>query len=463
MVGFARPARWGMQAFETTVEAARMDLKYRQELVVIGLLMAFAAGVFYDTRFIVPLEGLRTLVAAFVVACFGAVFLLTPYPWRIVQPALLAAWPLHLFTISFVGFAWTFHGGAELGAIIAYTLVAYATYLLVPLCLLLDPRLFDVFVKIIAAGSALLAIPSYIGTLGIDSLFGIPLSNKYAYSQFSGLVASGGIFEHGEGHALQMAIGLFCCIYAFRKSGNWLYAICGVMVLAGLVISQGRGAIFGVLVAGMFWLLPELFRRSRPLFFASLALCLAFPFLIWPLLATLPGFSDYLRLERGLSGRDVAWQYAGKLVEERPWTGHGFNTAGQLSEEGRKQLRKSGYSGAGTTFHNTFVTRAVELGLIATFLYALMYLVALFRICQPTQYVLEQHLVRGIVVLTLTASLFRDYNIGGVRSTSILVSVFIGLASLWPLAERCRSGWPESADQPTGPGLPTPASGPLAV
>ncbi len=421
-------------------------LNYRNELLFACLLMAFTASVVYDTLLIIPMEGLRTVVAAATVACFAAIIILARYPQRVVQPALLAAWPLHLFTICFLGVSWCFHNGAQLGSIIAYTIVAYATYLLVPICLLLDRRLFVGFVKLVAIGSALLALPSFVGAMGINSILGIPLSNKYSYSNFSGIIASGGVFEHPEGHALQMAVGLMCCYYAMRKSGSLWYAICLVMVLAGLIVSQGRGAIFGVAIAVVFCCLPELFRRSRPVFLGSLALCLVFPFLIWPQIGKVPGVSDYLRMERGLSGRDVAWLYAFSLVEEKPWTGHGFETSSELSRQGRKLLRKSGYSGAGTTFHNTFITKAVELGLIAAFSYALLYIVPLVRICKPTDLVLEQQLVRNILVLTLTASLFRDYNIGGVRSTSLMVAVFWGLANLWPLASEFEQAFENSVD-----------------
>ncbi len=254
----------------------------------------------------------------------------------------------------------------------------------------------------------------------------------------------------------------FAAIYALRKTGNLFYAVCLLMVFAGLVVSQGRGAIFGVVIAGAFCLLPELFRRSRPVFLGSLAFCLVFPFLIWPQLANIPGVSDYLRLERGLSGRDVAWLYAFSLVEEKPWTGHGFETSGELSEQGRKLLRKSGYSGAGTTFHNTFITKAVELGMIAAFIYTLLYIVPLIRICKPTDYVHEQQLVRSIIVLTLTASIFRDYNIGGVRSTAMMVAVFWGLANLWPLAAEFEQASQDAADNQALPEETTdPASGRL--
>ncbi len=270
-------------------------------------------------------------------------------------------------------------------------------------------------------------------SLGYDSFGGIPLRNKRNYADLSGIIASGGVFEHAEGHALQMAAGLLCCLYAIRKSSGITFVCCFFLVFAGLVVSQGRAAILGIIVAITFRLLPELFRRSRPILFGSLILFLAFPFLIWPRLAAIPGFAGYLRLERGLSGREEAWQYGLELVEEKPWAGHGFLASSELTELRRKWLRSIGFSGAGSTFHNTFISKAVELGVPVTLLYALLYIVPLYRICSPSDHPLEQQLILGMILLTVTTSIFRDYNIGGVRSTALTGAVFLGIANLWSL------------------------------
>jgi O-antigen ligase len=187
------------------------------------------------------------------------------------------------------------------------------------------------------------------------------------------------------------------------------------------------------MVALTFSLLPELFRRSRPVFIGTLALLWTFPFLILPQLAALPGVGGYLRIERGMSGRGEAWRLAFAAIGERPWTGHGFMASSELTEAEKKTLRKSGFSGAGTTFHNTFISKAVDLGLIATFLYALLYLLPLQRICTPSRYPHEHELVRNMLLLTLTAAIFRDYNIGGIRSTAMLGTIFLGLGNLWGL------------------------------
>lgn len=416
-----------------------IPIPQRKTLIFLCIAAAFGASILYDTVFAVySASRLRPLLAAGMLASLGVAFLLENYPLRVIKPWIVATWPLHVFTVFFIYLDLTFHGRASFGQVIAYTLVAYATYAVLPLLLVLDRRLFHAFVRLIAVLSALLAIPSYFGAMGFTSVLGIPLSGKPFYARFSGIVASGGVFEHGEGHALQMAAGMLCCIYlVFKPGGNTLarsgFFCCFCLSAAGLVISQGRAAILGIAIAVAFSLLPELFRRSRPLFFGSLALTLVFPFGILPQLSAIPRVGRYLRLESGLSGREDAWEYAQTLVREKPWTGHGFLASSRLTELNEKNLGKdSGYKGAGTTFHNTFVTKAVDLGLVATFLYSLLYVIPLSRICAPSEFPWEQHLVRTMILLTLTTAIFRDYNIGGVRSTTVMGTVFLGMASLWP-------------------------------
>jgi O-antigen ligase len=392
---------------------------------------AYCASVVYDTIRVKSDPTLATPVALVVVASLAAAFILQKYPVRVIPPFLLDIWPLHLFTLSFFAVCFVFHGGVHMGQVIIYTILAYATYALLPLLITLDARLFGAFVRLISILSACLAIPSMFGAMGYNNLAGIPLRIKQHYAALSGIIASGGVFEHPEGHALQMGLGLLCSLYLISKCGRIGYYLCFLLALIGLVISQGRAAMLGMVIALAFRFLPELFHRSRLIFVGSLVTFLIIPFVLWTQMAALPGVSGYLRLQRGLSGRDVAWRYAMELIKEEPWIGHGFLSSSELTESHRVELRKSGFSGVGTTFHNTFITRAVELGLVTTFFYSLLYVVPFVRICRPSQYPDEQHLVRAIILLTLTTCLFRDYNVGGVRSTALTGAVFLGLANLW--------------------------------
>ncbi|MCA9217799.1 MAG: O-antigen ligase family protein [Planctomycetales bacterium] len=404
---------------------------YRRTLTFYLLAIILVASVAYDT---VPLQindGLQRALAALMAGCTALVLFIQRYSTKDLARTLVSGWPLHVYSLAFVTLCVTVHGGSKLSQVIAYTYFAYATYLFVPMILKVDQPVFHSFLKVIAVVSALMAIPSFFGAVGFSSLAGIPLRVKPSYAEFSGIIASAGIFEHAEGHALQMGIGMLCAIYLLQYSGRVVYLICLVMTTAGLVVSQGRAAIYGIGVAVVFHVLPNLFHRSRILFFGTLIVLLTFPYFILPQLGNLPGVSGYLRLERGLSGREEAWDFALYAARQKPWTGHGFMASTALTEIEQKTLRKSGFSGAGTTFHNTFITKAVDLGFIATFLYTLLYLVPLSRLCGQSKRLLEVDLLRNMLLLVLTASIYRDYNIGGVRSTAMISSIFIGLACLW--------------------------------
>ena len=269
--------------------------------------------------------------------------------------------------------------------------------------------------------------------MGANNFLGLPLRNKSNYANWSGIIASGGIFEHAEGNAYQMAIGVFCALYALSVRRRPLYAVCLLLSSIALIITQGRAAILGTAVAFGVMVLPSIFRRSRLMFFSTLVATLLFPFLILTTLAAIPGVSSYFRVQRGLSGRDEAWKYAISVIEDKPWTGHGFMASTELTEAERKALRRTGFSGAGTTFHNTFITKAVDMGLVVTCIYTLLYLVPLGRICRLSDYPHEEALLRSMLILTLTTSIFRDYNVGGIRSTAMIGTILLGLGNLWNL------------------------------
>ena len=448
-----------MQRFESTIGASDFAtvidrIPLRKTLSFFALVIAFIASVAYDTLLVRSDERLGPPVAALVIASLGATLLLRRYQFSHIRALFNSNWPLHVFSASFLIVCLVFHGGARLGSVVVYTLVAYATYAVLPLILTTDRGLLQAFVRLIAISSGCLAIPSLYGSLGQQSFLGLPLHLKPHYASLSGIVASGGVFEHGEGHALQMAAGILCCLYAIRSSGGVTYYLCLLLASLGLLVSQGRAAVLGLVVALSVCFLPTLFRRSPVVFVGSLVTILILPFVIWTQLENVPGLAGYFRLERGLSGREAAWQYAVSLVEERPWTGFGFLASSELTELHSKWLLTMGFTGAGTTFHNTFISKTVDLGIIVAALYAMLYLVPMIRICRLSEWPLDQRLVRGMILLTLTTALFRDYNIGGVRSTAIIGAVFLGIANLWPPRWTEEARIAESEDRQVDSDLP---------
>jgi O-antigen ligase len=406
---------------------------HRRTLLFVFLSLALVASVLYDTLAVQNDDQWQIPLAALMAVSFAAVALFQPYPRHLIKPVAVATWPLHLFTVCFFGLSLAFHGGRAIDLVVLYTVFAYATYVLVPVLFSLDRQIFERFVKLVAILSAVLAIPSFFGALGFEHFLGLTIRVKPQYANLSGIIASGGLFEHPEGHAYQMAIGAFCCVYVLRKERSALYLGCLLLTVMGLVISQGRSAIYGVAVALAFIVLPDFFRRSRPAFIGTLVFLLAFPFLILPQLGSIPGVAGYLRIAAGLSGRGAVWRYALSVAAEKPWTGHGFMSSVELTAAAAETLRASGFTGIGSTFHNTFISKLVDLGIIATLLYALLYIFPLLRICRPSEYRHEQELIRSMILLVVATAIFRDYNIGGIRSTAMLGTIFLGMGNLWGL------------------------------
>ncbi|MCA9149617.1 MAG: O-antigen ligase family protein [Planctomycetales bacterium] len=408
-----------------------MNDQYRRTLTYILLGIALVSSAAYDTVFMQVYERVQQGLAGLMALCFGGIIFIQRYSLKQLGRAFADAWPLHVYSVVFLVICFAFHGGYRLPQVLAYTYFAYATYFMLPFIFREDQTVFQAFIRQIAWLSALLAIPSFFGAAGFDRLGGIRLRNKPSYAEFSGIIASGGFFEHPEGHALQMGFGILCAIYLLQRSGTFANLAILILTTLGLIVSQGRAAIYGLCIAAAFHVLPSIFRRSRLVFIGTFALLLLFPYVIWPQMSQLPGISSYLRMERGLSGRGEAWEFAADVIREKPATGHGFMASATITWEAQRYLRRTGFSGAGTTFHNTFISKAVDFGLVATGLYMLLYIVPLWRICPEDEYRLERELIRGIIVLTITTAIYRDYNIGGVRSTVVIGAIFLGLASIW--------------------------------
>jgi O-antigen ligase len=409
---------------------------HRRTLTFLMLTSILVASMTYDTVLLQIDERWQRALAGVMAVSFAIILLLQRYSVPALSQAFMAVWPLHLYSLAFLGVIVGFHGGSRLMDVLAYTYFAYASYLFVPMILRLDRTLLRMFVESVAVASALMAVPSFFGAVGFQSLGGIPLRVKPTYAEFSGIIASGGFFEHAEGHALQMGFGILCSVYLLQYAGGVLGLLCLVLTTAGLIVSQGRAAIYGLGIAAVYHFLPAVFRHSRPIFFGTLIVLLTFPFLIWPQLGKLPGISSYLRIERGLSGRGEAWDYAIYAIGQRPRTGYGFMASAVLTESEQRTLRRAGFSGTGTTFHNTFISKAVDLGVFVAFLYCLLYFVPLCRVCAKSPNRLELALIRSVLLLVLTASIYRDYNIGGVRSTVIIGAIFLGLACVWRVEDK---------------------------
>ncbi len=411
-----------------------MRLSFLQLALTTLTLCAFA----YTTYFAHSLESGRDLLALLVIAILALITLIVgsqPQDRRVTMGALINNWPLHAYSLAAVAITILVHPDRLSFQLIAYVIVAYATYLAVPLTFIRHPALLFHWARIIAITSAAFAIPSYAGALGLDSFIGLPIYTKTAYAGFTGVAASAGIMEHLNPFAAQMGVGTLCAWYVYRKTNAALYLVLFVLIVGALVISQGRGAWLGSLAALGACLAPRFVREKSSILLAYGIGAAALPFLLVGTLQAAPIVGDALRLSAGLSGREGGWLFALLQISQEPWVGHGFQAAGETTTAYAESLDQIGFHAAGASFHNTFLTKAVEFGLPIAAVYLLLFLRPIIQIAGRTRWPSERALVRSMCLLALTASLYVDINVGGVRSIAIFNAAFLGLANLWPVLE----------------------------
>ena len=167
-----------------------------------------------------------------------------------------------------------------------------------------------------------------------------------------------------------------------------LCIVCSVLLALGLFCAGSRGSILSVLISGIF--LVAVFWRRIP----------RGAFLVGALVFALVGmaFSDkimvYMRLEQGLSSRDVLWERAVEIFEGHPWVGIGpgafptlFVARYGFSGERDLILVLSDWDNEGNldrlgkfTAHNLFLNYAVEMGLFAAILAFVFYFIYFWKV-----------------------------------------------------------------------------------
>ena len=135
-----------------------MPDSYRRTLTFVLLTASLAASIAYDTVLLQIYEPVQQGLAGLMALCFAAVLLLQRYPTKSLSESLTLAWPLHVYSIAFLGVCIGFHGGARLSQVVAYTYFAYVTYLLIPFILRRDQELLGVFITAVAILSAGMSI-----------------------------------------------------------------------------------------------------------------------------------------------------------------------------------------------------------------------------------------------------------------------------------------------------------------
>jgi len=374
---------------------------------------------------------------ALYIATFLSLCLSTAYLWkryRLRQPGyvLCANRYLLLYLLLLLAIQAIFH---DLGAglyiqLAGYIATAILAYVILPALMLPNRNLLIAWTRIVAAASAMLSLFGVISQFGLETIAGIPFATKTVRSYtILGIHATGGILDHPIRLGTQSVLGLAASLYLLRRRGSALNFALLTLNAVGIFISVSRAAW----LAAMVGLLYAFFARTRnkgrisAYLLAPLAVGLLLLF-AYGLASRWPFLGNALRLEYGLSNRELTWPFAASMIRLRPLVGYGF-----LSSEAVKKAYGGGVlpkTALDASFENNFIDTAVQSGVIVSVLYALAFLVPIHRAFHSR---LEPNLRRLLVhasIAVMISALFTNYNIGGLRSTSLAAAVFLGLSNL---------------------------------
>lgn len=321
------------------------------------------------------------------------------------------------------------HEGSRIGLMAVYALLGIAFAIVFPLYFLRDERRIEKWATMLVVTTLLIVVTAILGVAGLDNLGPIPLFVKSGYANFLGIRASAGIFEQLTTFGLLLIFAIFSSLYLSKRRRNVLYLfVAGIFVLM-LVALQSRATVlaFGVSVVTLLTF-RRITRRSAYTLPAFAGLLATAPFLMISVMATAsPFLNQYLRLSTGLSGRDAGWVLAGSLIAEKPLFGHGLGSSSALTSQFADVLSEGGFYAAGASFHNSFLTKAVDMGLIVASLYILVYVVPLVMLIRSsTPIAMKRYLVGCLVAIPIVA-FFVDINVGGARLAVFASAFYLGI------------------------------------
>lgn len=324
-----------------------------------------------------------------------------------------------------------FHGTDKVSLLVSYFVGSVLLSMLIPLLISGKEEVFVGIARMVVIVSAPLVIPAIWGAMGHEHFFGLAMHNKAYYAKYSSIAASSGIMDFPETFGAQLAFAFVCGIYLIQRSPRPIFWI-GVLALiaVGLIISQARAAILGTVVAMAAVTIASRVRIHPALVVLLCCIAITAPIYALNLIELLPGAKTYLRSNTGLSGREGVWSFALRYIGEHPLRGYGASAAQEYTQRYIHYLKDQNFKAAGASFHNTFLTRAFDNGVLASLSYLVIFLVAMRRAAGKIFFSPEARLVFSAIVVALAITTYRDINSGGMRSITVLVSVFLGLGLL---------------------------------
>jgi len=194
-----------------------------------------------------------------------------------------------------------------------------------------------------------------------------------------------GTFYHPNllGIYLSMIFPLSVSMALISKKRIMLYVniVMSVMIFGGIFCSASRAAIFTLISTSLLFIVCY-FKKLKPaLMLFVLIICALF------LITKVPNFSEYMRIEKGLSGRETTWKNAVVLIKQRPFMGWGLGTIQKnliqqfgfsIPDDLDIAINEIDNSGTldflvGFNAHNVFLNYAVEMGIAAAFIIFYLY------------------------------------------------------------------------------------------
>ena len=344
-----------------------------------------------------------------------------------------------LYCITLLLIQLVFHGFNSSSARLFITLFsAFLTYVIIGGLLHYHQPILYKFIKIILFTTVGLCFFSFLSNMGLNKILFLPMAQKYGLYGIGGLHATGGILEHPNKMGGQILIALGSLIL-FRKN-KILQKILLTILLLGLFLTFGRGgwlaAFTGLLVIiSISKSKNAIFRKLKPILvsFSIISIIL----ISWSFLKDSQTVNSLLRIDRGTSGRDIMWVYAVSRAAEKPLTGYGFRSDTYLKEISTEEF---GNIAAQSGWHNVFISHLTQFGIFGLLLYISIFLTPMYRLYKSSTPMIYKKSLLFIIVAMFVAANFTAYNIGGLRSMTLAMSIVLGTANMSNLYEN-RMKW----------------------
>lgn len=420
-------------AYPKTESAVRTDF------VLIGLIMACAL---YAVTLASQTANTARNLAMFVAIFLGGLLVLVSteqdhasgkIPAFPRPPWLLVAYLTLMIVTNIISGGGSDHVVPFIGQIIATVLFFYA----LPIILVRDQKRLEFFYEVFTVCAAVTAISGFASYLGFKTFFFLPLAVKDVYANFSGFAAVGGIVENPLVFGVFMFLALALTAYrTFQRPSGSRYIL--IALFAGaLIASQARGGLLALSITIFLAFCPRLFIRSGwrllllvPILFGAVSLA-------YVTVTLVPGLSSLFRVQMGLSDRAVIWTATAFMILRQPWFGYGFGTSSDFVRSIGDVMTQLGGQPVAAV-HNTYLTNAFEQGLLCSTVYVALYLLPVWAVAQSNMSASDKRFFIGMGLGILVANIWLDNNYGGMRITSLMLTVLMGLAYQFATAKDVR-------------------------